>query len=135
MVKNDRKIGESAAGEAICNQGGWIGANGEASLGEDCGARQSRQSAVPHTSGEQRQRNGIASADEKAGGLSILRAQQNRAPDLNQRERIGEIDSTAGKGEQKSREASADGYNGRYAGESVARENLLNVGEKVRQIC
>src|SRR5258706_2243093 len=135
IVKNDRQIGESAAGEAICNQGGWIGANGEASLRENCGARQSRQSAVPHTSGEQRQRNGIAIADEKAGGRSILRAQQHLAPALNQRGRIGEIASAAGKGGQKRREATADGDSGRYAGESLPREDLLNVGEEIRQLC
>jgi len=50
--------------------------------GEKLWTRQSSSSAVPHTSGEQRQGNGIAIATKKLAGSTFARAAEP-APDLN----------------------------------------------------
>src|ERR1700693_781272 len=69
--------------------------------GKNRGARPPRQRpAGPQASGEQGERNRKAITDEKAGWLSVLRAQQHLTPALNQRERSGEIGRTARQSEQ-----------------------------------
>src|SRR5258708_10925401 len=135
IFKNHSQIGERAAGEVICYQRGGIHPYEDVGLRKNRGSRQPSQCAgVPNASGEQRESDWITIADKEAGRFSVLRAQEDLAATLNQRESIGEIVSEARKCDQKGGQSATNGYNGGNTGESLSAEDFLTVGEQVGQV-
>ena len=75
-----------------------------------------RKARSAQTAGEQRERDGVSLAHKESGGLAVLRAQENLAAALHQRERIGKVRRRRGKSQEERGFAASHGDEGRDEG-------------------